>query len=127
VNVADLLFEHMKIIQQPFCCRRDGVLLTDCLGNCFIGITQHPAILAHSRNQFVTFLSATDFLRMRQTYRMLFQSFSTEQLEANGRFLGPRMLDSTKVPSFSLLGHDLILRVAVKIKQVLTGAGFMRV
>ena len=72
VDIADLLFDHMKIIQEPFRRRRDGMLLMYRLGNVFIGIEQHPAILAHPRDQISSFLTATDLLRFRQTHCMLF-------------------------------------------------------
>ena len=37
LDVADLLLDHMEIIQQPLCRRRDGMLLIDFLGDGFIG------------------------------------------------------------------------------------------
>ena len=49
-DIADLLVDDMKIIQQPFRRRGDGMLPIYCMGDGFIGIQQQLVILAHPQD-----------------------------------------------------------------------------
>ena len=44
-DVADLLFNDVKVVEQPFGGWRDRALLVDGDGNCLVGTDQHPLIV----------------------------------------------------------------------------------
>jgi hypothetical protein len=90
-------------------------------GNGLIGLEQYSGILSNPWDQLQAFPATADFLGLRQTHRMLFESFDTEQLETDGRFIAAWMLDLSIAPTFSTIRHGCI--PSPSVKAVLDGIG----
>ncbi len=86
-NFANLLFDDVKIIDQPFRRRRDRTLLADRARDTPIGLEQHASVVAHPRRHRPAAPRAVrDALRDRQRLAMLFQSFDAEQFRSDRLF-----------------------------------------
>ena len=89
-DFANLLFDDVKIIDQPFGRRRDRALLADCPRDIPIGVKQYSPIVAHARRHRASASRPIgDALRNRQRLAMLLEPLDAEQLSSN-RFFGMR-------------------------------------
>ena len=83
-NLANLLFDDMKVIDQPLRGGRDRAFLADCARDAAIRREQYSRVIAHARRHRP---SATgvgrDALRNRQRLAMLFQALDAEQFRTD--------------------------------------------
>ena len=89
-NFANLLLDHVKIIDQPLRRRRDRALLANRARDTPIRVEQYAPVLPHARrDRPAAPRRVGDALRNRQRLAMLFQPLDAEQLGAD-RFFGMR-------------------------------------
>jgi hypothetical protein len=78
---ANLLFDQMKIVEEPLGSRRNAATALDGIGHKLIGITEQGLIVCQSRKQSVgPARPRPDHVLHRQRSSMLFQLADTQQL-----------------------------------------------
>ena len=89
-NLSNLLFDDVKIVDQPLRRRRDRALLANSAGNVAIRLEQCPAVVAHARrNRPAAPGIAGDALRDGERLAMLFKPLDAEQFGTD-QFVGMR-------------------------------------
>ncbi len=83
---ADLLFDQIQIVEQPFGGRGDAVLGDDRPSQLAAGLDQHHLVGIQSRQQLVCPPSRRDAVRIRQSCAVLRHLVGAEQLGAQRRF-----------------------------------------
>jgi hypothetical protein len=87
VNLANLLFDDVEVVDQPLGGRRDRPLLSNRVANRPIGGEQHPAVVAKPLcERSATGGPARDALRSREALRMLLEAFDAEEFGADRIF-----------------------------------------
>ncbi len=82
-NVAQLFVDDVKIIDQPFGCRRNRALQTDCLRDFAIGRQQHATILFHPGSEFTSpGGSLSNALFGSERFRVMLDTLDTENFSA---------------------------------------------
>ena len=83
-NFANLLFDDMKVIDQPLGGRRDRAFLADCACDAAIRREQYSSVVAHARRHRPSAAGVgRDALRNRQRLAMLFQALDAEQFRTD--------------------------------------------
>ena len=89
-NLANLLFDDVKIVDQPLRRRRDRALLANGAGNVAIRLEQCPPVVAHARrNRPAAPRVAGDALRDGERLAVLFKPLDAEQFGTD-QFVGMR-------------------------------------
>ena len=98
---ADLLFDQVEIVQQPFGGRFDTAVLSVGRRHQIIRLDQHPLVLVQSRQQFVASSPHSQLVRRRDRLGMPFQLIDAEQFRSQRLFvrgLAPRGISSAGPP-----------------------------
>ena len=84
-DFANLPFDEVVVVDQPFGRRRDGAALVDRSGDRAVGVEQYGSVVGEPVGQRMTpGRLRRDRLRDREASRVLLQAFDAEQLLANG-------------------------------------------
>jgi len=87
-DVADLLFDHMEIVDQPFCGRCDRRARRHRRGDVMIGVDQHSFILRQpSGEDIASTWRRQQHLRRSQAAGMLLKALDAEQVFADRPFI----------------------------------------
>ena len=84
-DLADLLFDEMVVVEQPFRGGRDRTALVDGLGDAAVGSQQHAFVVGQAIDQRPGCRRlGGNKLVCSKAFRMLFQAFDAEKLAADG-------------------------------------------
>lgn len=76
MNLEDLFFDDVKIVDEPFGGRRDRSFVADILSDAAVGSAKSAVVALDPREDGPSFEPlARDLLRLRETGGVLFQSF----------------------------------------------------
>ncbi len=91
VDLADLLFDHMIVVDQPLAGGRDVVARVGRQSQGPIGVEQYRFVIAQARIERASALrSGCDGFDLRQTFGVLFEARNAEQFLPNDRGAVPR-------------------------------------
>jgi hypothetical protein len=83
---ADLFFDEIEVIEQPFPGRRDALLRHDRRRQLVAGLDQHALVRRQARQQLVRYARRRQAVVGRQTDAMQRHLIAAEQLRAQRRF-----------------------------------------
>ncbi len=92
---ADLIFDQIKIVEQPFAGRRDPTVLRDGGHEQSADADQDGFILGQASEQAVRRMSGHQGMRIGQALAVLFHLHGTEELRAQRRLVADRRFDRT--------------------------------
>jgi hypothetical protein len=99
---ADLFFDQIKIIQQPFGRRRDSPILFSCLGDQVVGVKKNPFVLIEPGQQPISAAARCQFMPAGQRLGVALELIDAEQLGAQRLLVrgepGPAAQMSVAVP-----------------------------
>ena len=84
---ADLFFDQVEIIQQPFGRRRQLPVFLDCTGEDRAGVQQHRFIVRQAAQQLVAHTPLAHAVGLRQASAVMFHLYRAEQFGAQRQFV----------------------------------------
>ena len=83
---ADLFFDEMKIVEQPFRRRRDRAFASIRLGHELIGVQEDAFVLVQASDEFVGRRPGCQFVGRRHRFGVPFELFDIEEFRAQRLF-----------------------------------------
>ena len=82
---ANLFFNQVEIIQQPFSCRRNPAIRLDGLCQKVVDSKQNPFVVGQSRQQFVVYIPLTQCMLASQGLAVLLHLVRAEKFRPQRR------------------------------------------
>ncbi len=79
---ADLFFDQIEIVEQPFCCRGDLPVILDGSRQQIAGLGDDDVVFSEPRQQLVACAPGTELVRAGQRLAVLLHLYRTEEFRA---------------------------------------------
>ena len=85
---ADLLFDDIEIVEQPFPSRSHAPLFLDVFRQQAVYVPQHPLVFGQARQKTIVRACVCDLVHSGKDLAMLLHLRDAEKLRPEGEFLG---------------------------------------